>query len=426
MYTGMQASGQPILKTCLKCGKSFDSCRKLEQHKRDTGHNYQVSESKQRLAYVNEYHKNYATLDEKQVKDAVRHVREIVGGIMDNVRKQDGGSIYGNEVRNAGSFSTNTKIGKPDEFDLNVPLEFRGRKFDTILSGKVPYRVKITEQGNRASNLNVKVSVSSEFSSTIEKNRALIKLHNHDQRFSHVSHNGYVIPRLVKEDLYEKIKQAITNEGLRGKVDLSRDAHGPAITLTIKDHSYHISIDIAATVESPDIPNLLNGFPRPETCQRVPMKAINAVLDAGGHLVAKGDETWHISTSKAERGLLTNIDDDNGCRRSVHKMMKADLLKWTSKSQNGLPGISTHVLKNQLLWMNEKKKGAGADYWKQGNMDKCYMDALKDLEQKCRRREILKYFDPKENVLAGKDKNILDELANFAKRRYDELANLSQ
>ena len=76
--------------------------------------------------------------------------------------------------------------------------------------------------------------------------------------------------------------------------------------------------------------------------------------------------------------------------------------------------------------MNEKKKGANKSYWTQKNMDHCYMDALQDLERKSRKGKIPNYFNQNENILEGKDKKVLLELANFAKTRLDELTYLSQ
>ena len=52
-----------------------------------------------------------------------------------------------------------------------------------------------------------------------------------------------------------------------------------------------------------------------------------------------------MSHSKAEKALLKTIDQNNGCRKDVHRMMKKDMMKWSSQSENGLSGISTHVLK---------------------------------------------------------------------------------
>ena len=130
-----------------------------------------------------------------------------------------------------------------------------------------------------------------------------------------------------------------------GKVHLSRDAHGPAITFTLKRPGSHdINVDMVPTIPS-TIPVAVNGWPRPDTRRAYSGDQIQAVREAGLHLVPKNDTTWCTSFSKAERAMFAALDRGNGCRKDVLKYMKKIVQDETSKSPNGLPGVSSHLVK---------------------------------------------------------------------------------
>ena len=128
-------------------------------------------------------------------------------------------------------------------------------------------------------------------------------------------------------------------------VSLSKDAHGPALTATIKQPGKHdISVDVTPSLPS-NIPVTANCWPRPDTRKALTGSQIDRVTNAGTHLVPKGDTVFATSYSRAEKELLRTIDAGNGCRRECHKVMKRFVQEYCSKSPDGAPGISSHILK---------------------------------------------------------------------------------
>lgn len=129
---------------------------------------------------------------------------------------------------------------------------------------------------------------------------------------------------------------------------LSRDAHGPAVTLTIKDSNvgYDINVDISATIDESPVPVSVYCWPR--ALSTIDEEKAKKVLALGTHLVPKHEELWKTSFSKAEKSYLHNIDRDNECRRKCHQLMKKDFEQMKSASTHGYPGISTHVLRVRL------------------------------------------------------------------------------
>ena len=129
-------------------------------------------------------------------------------------------------------------------------------------------------------------------------------------------------------------------------MSLSKDAHGPALTATIKQPGKHdISVDITPSLPS-NVPVTANCWPRPDTRKALTESQINSVINAGTHLVPKGDNVHAVSYSRAEKALLSTIDAGNGCRRECHKVMKRYVQEYCSKSPaGGTAGISSHILK---------------------------------------------------------------------------------
>lgn len=128
-------------------------------------------------------------------------------------------------------------------------------------------------------------------------------------------------------------------------VSLSRDAHGPALTATIKRPGKHdINVDVTPSLKT-SLPVTSNCWPRPDTRRALSSGLTERVISAETHLVPKGDTTFNTSYSRAEKELLRGIDAGNGCRRQCHQVMKRYVQEYASKSPKGAPGISSHILK---------------------------------------------------------------------------------
>lgn len=66
----------------------------------------------------------------------------------------------------------------------------------------------------------------------------------------------------------------------------------------------------------------------------------------------------------------------------------------------------------------------GPDYWKQSNFANCLLDMLKDTAAKLKNGRLNNYFDEKINILAGKDRGVLNDLANFLLKEWDKLMHI--
>lgn len=128
---------------------------------------------------------------------------------------------------------------------------------------------------------------------------------------------------------------------------ISRNAHGPALTLTKAGSKgkHDINIDVTTTIGDKHVPVSVYGWPRPDTSKVLSKNTIDRINNVGTHMVPKGGEFWNVSHSKTEKELMRGLDTGNQCRRQCYKMLKADVQTWKSRSTDNYPGISSHLLK---------------------------------------------------------------------------------
>lgn len=115
---------------CLTCTRKFDDDASLHQHEIDTNHTSKdVSSSKgARQRYLTNFYKHHIAVKKEEMKDSVAVVKDIMGKIMEHVRSQKDGKFFSQNLVKAGSYAVKTKIGKPNEFDYNVPLNVKDVK----------------------------------------------------------------------------------------------------------------------------------------------------------------------------------------------------------------------------------------------------------------------------------------------------------
>ena len=82
----------------------------------------------------------------------------------------------------------------------------------------------------------------------------------------------------------------------------------------------------------------------PEILKQAHVGKVNNVLyvtvDKGVQLVAKKNYHWLISYNECENVLISHIDDDGGCRKKYHKIMKRlNYDCWALRNENDEPKL---------------------------------------------------------------------------------------
>lgn len=408
---------------CPICCDDFSSRQTLEQHAEAKKHNIKGDGAKRRQTYVSNLYQqiNPESADRKV---SAERVRDIMKKITGHVRSQSGGKIYSADLRKAGSHAANVKIGKADEFDWNVDINVKIESLITEGTLLYQYEDKLNPQAEGAAgtpspkNMNLDRKLVDTTTRHIPVGYATVKLVA-GQVPESCLYKGNFIPHKLLKDLYEKLKAALKDLGMTG-IDLSPISHGPALTFTIKPGGHHISSDLTATLPC-DLDVTSQGWPRRQTRAMLSDDRIRKVKEAGMHLVPKGDEVWCISYSKCEKALLDGVDSGNECRKMCHQLMKRYVQIFSSKMSAS--GISSYIFKHQLFWMNEQST-KGSEYWKQSNFANCLLDMLDDTATKLKSGKINNYFDERINILAKKDRGLINKLANFLQNERDRLMHI--
>lgn len=417
-------------KVC-ECGKVCRSAIGLEQHMNSNKHFKRMANLRRKTTtsvtvikmpsklqeHIEFFYVNNVKVTKDDRTESVATVRETLSTIMEYVRREPGGEIYNPSLTKAGSHAVHTKIGKADEFDWGVALNVTTQDMMSRTTGSIPYTIDAQDN-----NMNIDLTVDDTHSS-IPTGYAAVSLRPEANVPRNLMYGSYMIPRFVKRDLYNKIKTSLEDSGLASEgVHITRESHGPALTLTImppKAYSHHISIDIVPSLPS-YIPLTSSGWPRRATIRAFTQERTEAAKNAGTHLVPKKDAVFDISYSKAERALLEDIDSNNKCRKKCHQVIKKYVKSFTSL--NSASGISSHIFKQQLLNMIEAHPEPG--YWDNENFGVRVVDMLRDCENKLREGRLPNHFVSHQNVLEGKDRRMLNTLADFFKEKRTTLENL--
>ncbi|XP_060592409.1 uncharacterized protein LOC132747111 [Ruditapes philippinarum] len=434
--------------TCQTCGRSFKTQKSLQQHIRDKGHELsdsqksennlpkepvqniepkraklqrsnsidrddRVDSTKERRRSISEMEKDEIAIDKNEKKNANAEYSYVMKKIINHVRTYSKGDIYSADIHLAGSNLVKTKVGSADEVDTNIKLKIDVEDILTDTTLTYIYEDKNTFDDKRS--VPREMTPDRKFrdipETSIPHGQAVVKVKNPSLLYN-LTYKDDLIPHKVLQDLHSKVGKAIEDLNF-SHVKLSPTAQGPALTITIKQEKYSdINVDIVPSLPC-SLPVDIHGWPRKDSRSAF-KKKVEAVKKAGLHLVPKGDETWTISYSKAEKALLDGIDDNNEYRRGAMKLLKQFLQNCKEDSPSKLPGLSSYIVKIQILWSSERRRSPG--YWSAKYKDRILLDVIDDMVESLESGILPEYFDVKINILATKSKSELHHFAECLKK----------
>lgn len=327
LYHEEDDHGAVVPQHCNVCHKHFTSksaCMRHQQKKHET---------KNLGGFLNE---RYGTI---AIEPSSRKVaRYEVERVFEAVKQCLGDGIFSKNFRKSGSYSTDTKVLNADEFDFDIPLRFSLEELHLNREGNRVYYDFTQRQ--KTLNLNVPMRVVTTRSwDGIPQGYVEVK----------TTSGRTIVPRIIQEELYRHLKCAQAR--MQDTIDVRNEAKGLALPITIKrKHFPTITVDLCASMAINQITLSDYKWPRSETKVVLPRFLIKSIYDAGLHLIPKDIKFWYISVSRAGQALMNGIDDnDHGCRKMCHKLLKADFQTWLGRSGNNLPGISSMIFKVRRL-----------------------------------------------------------------------------
>ena len=112
--------------------------------------------------------------------------------------------------------------------------------------------------------------------------------------------------------------------------------------------------------------------------------------------IKRGQIAWRRSFSLDEKELLRTLDEDNGCRKQVLRVLKA--IRY--RDSGGMGGLTSFHLKTVLFRMTDEL--SDEEEWESDHLGERLMDVIGQLEQELSEGDMPNYFLPEVNLLDGK------------------------
>lgn len=239
-----ESHGLSKSKKCQKCHRKFEKKSEFLEHDKKAHQTHQGM----KVHMAGRMRRIEVPLQDQKVS------QKIVKNYLEALKKCFGDGVFEKTFTPSGSYSTDTKIRKADEFDYDVPLKYSSEEIGINKEGKI---FDYYNQSQKTPSLNVRVSVirSNEYES-IPCCYADVWVERDEEKET-------IYARKIQEQLYEYMQCAVKK---LENVDLNRFAHGSAVTVTIKEpEQHHINVDISPSMKTKQITLTDYKWPRLQT-----------------------------------------------------------------------------------------------------------------------------------------------------------------
>ena len=178
---------------------------------------------------------------------------------------------------------------------------------------------------------------------------------------------GYLSAKKTRETFFSQVKRAIQI------LEKSRSAEQDGISLDmnwiLREHGPAVQIDVIRRGSWGKMLFSIDLVPQFELGNSGDIKAIYVPKNSSNDAVEK--ESWFRSYALQERDMFVGMDQNNGCRKQVLRILKV------IRKRNELASLSSYHLKTALL--EEMKVQPNSDRWKQSELGARLMDVIRRL-----------------------------------------------
>ncbi|KTG02853.1 hypothetical protein cypCar_00012732 [Cyprinus carpio] len=216
---------------------------------------------------------------------------------------------------------------------------------------------------------------------------------------------GDIVPAKVVNVFKEHLEASIKTCGLTSKVSMLESV-GSVVRVAVETSEAQIEVELVPTVE------LMNYWPKrarwPRLFRRWPStERARCIKSFGFNLMATSNYHWLLSFSRAEQVLLSNIDEDGGCRRKCYRVVRQ--LKEDVWCPGSKPVITAyHLQVPTLLFWTCEKYPCTRD-WK--DFRGCVLRLVQKLHKCVSQHYLRHYFVRSHNLLKYSNTNELDDVA---------------
>ncbi|OWF38397.1 protein mab-21-like 3 [Mizuhopecten yessoensis] len=352
---------------------------------------------------LNRYCDKKVLMKRDETKRNVTKVLPLVDEILRYVHSRDRRFLI--QPLKVGSYNTQLKVEKADEFDYNVIVDVGKLVWGP---GKTRYygfnntRDKVVEKKGYAL---PDPPVGQGF---IEIGR--LKQQWEADGMKSMTCEDDIVPIKVKRIFKALVGEAVNQPKYRNLITTDRISSSPATTLSVKfpDIHYPISIDLCPMIESQVEFRSEFHWPRPNSDWPSKQKR-STIKKIGVNDIAKEPFYWTYSFAACEKELLDGIDIKGTCRKKSQRIMKR--LKddvWCSPGMKS--ELTSYHLKNVLFW--ECEDHPFDTEWQQELMATRVKSMTYRLLVYIQRGIFPLYFHTGVNLLSNKDNVVLQKVAN--------------
>ncbi|XP_044734831.1 cyclic GMP-AMP synthase-like isoform X2 [Chrysoperla carnea] len=363
------------------------------------GNKYNVVDSE--LNYINS---KFISLNDDEKKVTSAFFTKFIDSFVKEMKKAD--KLFENmyqTILHAGSYYDGLKVGKPDEYDL-----------DLIFKLPIDYNeIKITSSPGKPGYVKLKVS-------ELEYLR-LIKNQHWNDRYNVMAdwfdNNKFFIPDKFRCWLQSVVQNTFNQHKFPNELMVTFTTSGPAITLHVEKGDIKFSIDLVPVLK------MENRAPPPAICNIKEAEKSADGKKLSWYVVPKPVKTSNGSNSKSNEVNLN-------WRLAFHEHEKVliagnerlkpalRLLKKFRDSQN-FPKIASYYLKTICLW--ELKKPENNGLWTSGSLSYVFVHLLKAFYESLKVGKIDYYWQKENNLLAVVKKDTIDNNSNTLKKIIDKI-----
>ncbi|KAI7808516.1 putative protein mab-21-like 3 [Triplophysa rosa] len=141
---------------------------------------------------------------------------------------------------------------------------------------------------------------------------------------AHMTIEGDIVPAKVLNVFKEHLETSIKTCGLTNKVSMLESV-GSVVLVAVETSEAQIEVELVPTVE------LMNYWPKrarwPSLALRLfrrwpSAERARCIKSFGFNLMATSNYHWLLSFSRAEQVLISNIDEDGGCRKKCYRVVR--------------------------------------------------------------------------------------------------------
>lgn len=335
----------------------------------------------------------FVTIKDSETKKINNMLNDVIHSLTEAMKEKDDlFKMIFNKILYTGSFYKGTKVGKPEEFDLDLILKLPVRYDD----------IKIYNVEERPGFARIIINDNIKLPSWKKHEKTLNQWLNEDKCLNHEKLRGWFEGVVSKcfGDLHRGTNQMYLLPSRKNFSKMScikTCKSGPAFTLIVREDDTEFSVDLVPTLEfTKNPPNFITKYSTDNPCWHL--------IPKPSRVGNKADLDWRYCFSTYEKKILTEFGQYKPVIRQIKKLR--DTQNWSSI-------IPSYYIET-LFFHEFASESAKYRYpWSTNSYIEAFIYMLKQLKENCDTKRISYFWLTNHNLFDGTSWN---QTFNISKR----------